>query len=48
MISQQVMKIFINHDYIVSQSLDYGLDTFVTSSELYRIAHVHPIMACSK
>jgi hypothetical protein len=24
------MKIFKDHDYTVSQSLDYGLDTFVT------------------
>jgi hypothetical protein len=24
------MKIFIDHDYIVSQSLDYGLNKFVT------------------
>jgi hypothetical protein len=33
--SQQVMKMFTNHDYIVSQSLDYGLNRFVTSKQNY-------------
>jgi len=33
--SQQVMKMFIDHDYIVSKSLDYGLDRFVTSKQNY-------------
>jgi hypothetical protein len=28
--SQHVMKIFRDHDYIVSQSLDYRSDKFVT------------------
>jgi hypothetical protein len=28
--NQHVMKIFRDHDYIVSQSLDYRLDKFVT------------------
>jgi hypothetical protein len=33
LMSQQVMKEFKNHDYIISRPLDYGLDKFVTSKE---------------
>jgi hypothetical protein len=35
LMNQQVMKIFIYHDYIVSQSLDYGLNRFVTLEQNY-------------
>ncbi len=33
--SQQVMKMFTDNDYIVSETLDYGLDRFVTSKQNY-------------
>jgi len=29
------MKIFIDHDYIVSQSLDYGLDRSITLEQIF-------------
>jgi len=30
MMNQQVMKIFTNHDYTISQSLDYGSNMIIT------------------
>jgi hypothetical protein len=33
LMTQQVMKMFIDHDYIVSQLLDYGSNRFVTSEQ---------------
>jgi hypothetical protein len=33
MMKQQAMIIFTNHNYIVSQSLDYRLDEHVTSEQ---------------
>jgi hypothetical protein len=30
---QQVMKVFTDNDYTVSQSLDYGSDKFVKSKQ---------------
>jgi hypothetical protein len=33
LISQHVMKIFIDHDYTFSQSLDYRSNKFITSEQ---------------
>ncbi len=31
LMNQHVMKIFIDHDYTISQSMDYGSNTFLAS-----------------